>query len=61
MTTSQHLEARTNGKIMATATELLEALRGILDRAEIDMDDGDLALETLSDIRQEARAAIAKA
>ena len=39
---------------------LFEALRGILDRAEIDMDDGDLALKALSDIRQEARAAIAK-
>ena len=40
---------------------LIDVLRGILDRAEIDIYDGDLALEALSDIRQEARHTIARA
>ena len=41
--------------------ELLDSLRYVLDKAQIDADEKDIALDALSDIRNEARAAIAKA
>ena len=43
------------------ALDLLAALEDILERASIDVDDGDLALEALSDVRIDARAAIKRA
>ena len=50
-----------NARLIAAAPELLEALHRVLDMAEIDADDGALALETLRSIRIRARAAIARA
>ena len=42
------------------ALAMLDALKGIVDTAQIDADDCDLALEALSDIRAAARDAIAQ-
>lgn len=58
-------EALANAALIVRAVnahdDLVGVLMGILERASIDADDGDLALKALSDIRSECRAAIAKA
>lgn len=54
-------EMQANARLIATAPELLAACKAALDAAKIDADDGDLALEALSEIRAGLAAAIAKA
>jgi hypothetical protein len=54
-------EAEANARLIAAAPEMLEALEGILGNAQLDIDDGALALSALAGIRYAARAAIQKA
>lgn len=50
-----------NAALIAAAPELLEALRAIRTTSEIEIDDGELALCALAEIRARTMAAIAKA
>ena len=50
-----------NARLMARSPDMLDAFRGVLDAAQIEADDLDLALFALSDIRRIAEVEIAKA
>ena len=54
-------EQSANARLMARSPDMLDAFRGVLDAAQIEADDLDLALFALSDIRRIAEVETAKA
>src|SRR5574343_459383 len=54
-------DAVANQNLIAAAPELLAALEAVFDTAHVDVDDLGATLHALSEIRAQARAAIAKA
>ena len=60
--TARELDTAAEAAMMLNCYDaLLNSLRYILDKAQIDADEKDISLNALSDIRNEARAALAKA